>query len=365
MSSYSALTYVSQLKESLFSGGLHTLLFFATSRCDCACPGCCYRSRLNKADDLSLHEISGLCDTLGPFHSLVVTGGEPFLRPDLFQLCRTFLLRNRVRRLTVLTNGAQPDRIADFSRDLLYAHPGLPLSIKVALDGLQELHDGLRARPGAFNDALDSLDKLKRLKKRHPRLEVAVSTLISKDNAGSISSLMDFVFDKVGPDLHEFDFIQGESGTRPETLPDLPELARLQRAVLANKKRSLSGDGAGGLGRFAVLALAAAAQDVQRRRLEGRGPVVPCSAGRSICVVDANGDLRFCPYLPAVGNLRSAGMDFRKLWRSAEARAARTALRSRPCSCADLTYLKASASSGASSALRFVLAVPGALDSLP
>ncbi|MFA6316854.1 MAG: hypothetical protein WC943_05495 [Elusimicrobiota bacterium] len=351
MSSYSALEHAGRLKESLFRKGLHTLVFQPVG------------AQGLTPDDLSRDEVSQLCDTLGRFPSLVLEGREPFLRPDLYRLCRTFLLACGVERLAVLTEGSKPEETAAFVQDLLFAHPGLGLSIKVSLDGDQALHDRLKSRPGAFNDAFVALDKLKSLKARCPGLSVVVRTMISKENEGALPDLMGYVFDKVRPDRHEFDLCLPEDGA--PGLPDSGSLKRLHRQVLENKSRYLVRDGATRLRRVGTLVLAAGAQDLQRGRLGGPGLCLACSGGRNICIIGPDGSLRFCPCRAPVGGLRSTGMDFRKLWRSDKAGAERREHEAGGCSCPETAFLQASASAGVLPALRLLLRLPWAIDNLP
>ncbi|MBI5883349.1 MAG: hypothetical protein HZB91_09630 [Elusimicrobia bacterium] len=353
MSAYGAMEHASRLKESLFSKGLHTLIFQPAARTG------------PHSDDLSHDEISTFCDTLGPLPSLIMAGPEPFLRPDLYRVARTFLLRNKVRRLFVHTDGSLHEVVAAFVRDLLYAHPDLELSVKVSLDGEGDLHDKLKARPDAFNKALDTLDKLKRLKTRYSGLSVMVSTLISNENASAMPGLMDFVFNKVGPDRHEFDLNQSGPAEAPVPLPDIAALKRLHRSVLANKVRYLKRDGSGAMRRLAVLCLASAAQDLQRGRLSGSRRTVACSGGRNICEIGPGGGLRFCPARPAVGSLRAVGLDFRKLWNSEQAEAERAKHRLENCPWVGVPFLQAAVSAGALPALRLLLRLPFSLDNLP
>ncbi|MBI5208590.1 MAG: radical SAM protein [Elusimicrobia bacterium] len=328
---------------------LDTLVFLVASRRD---------------DDLSLDEVSRLCDSLGPLPGLVLSGGEPLLRDDLYRICRMFLLRNGVRRLDLLTSGGLPERAEGFARDLLTAHPGLRLTVKVALDGVGASHDKSRASPGSFDKAVATLAALKRLQARHGGLGVVASTLITGDNAADLGAIIDFVYGQVRPDAHEFDFARGVPGSPGGAPFDLRTVERLHLAVLANKRRYLDKSGAGAARRWAVLASAAVAQWMQRRCIEGRRPLIRCGAGRTIAVVDSNGDVRACESRPPMGNLRAAGMEFGRLWRSAEAQAQREAIRAERCSCTHVLFLKRSVAGDLRSAWSVAVRMPFALRTL-
>ena len=55
------------------------------------CSHCFYHDSLNKKmNELSLDEIDAFTKTMNPLLSLILTGGEPYLRHDLDQIARIF-----------------------------------------------------------------------------------------------------------------------------------------------------------------------------------------------------------------------------------------------------------------------------------
>ena len=71
--------------------------------------------------------------------SINVTGGEPFLRPDLFHILEA--MRQRGFDLYLLTNGTLLDR--DKARRL----SRLPVrGVQISLEGLEETHEALRGK---------------------------------------------------------------------------------------------------------------------------------------------------------------------------------------------------------------------------
>ena len=62
-------------------------IFYPTSRCNLNCSHCFYHDSLNKRfNELSLAEIDSFTKTMDPLLSLVLTGGEPYLKHDLAQI---------------------------------------------------------------------------------------------------------------------------------------------------------------------------------------------------------------------------------------------------------------------------------------
>lgn len=82
---------------------------------------------------------------------LVITGGEPFLHPDLFVAVAA--AKARGLSVNITTNGLLVERRWD---ELLAARPD---SLSFSLDGLGETHDRLRGQRGAFDRTLRALDR--------------------------------------------------------------------------------------------------------------------------------------------------------------------------------------------------------------
>jgi MoaA/NifB/PqqE/SkfB family radical SAM enzyme len=91
---------------------LPLLMFYPTGRCNSRCVSCDWWKH-NGADDLTLGEIDGLAAALPALGTRVVvfSGGEPLLRPEVFDAAQIF--RARGMTLHLLTSGVLLDRCAD------------------------------------------------------------------------------------------------------------------------------------------------------------------------------------------------------------------------------------------------------------
>jgi Fe-coproporphyrin III synthase len=122
-------------------------------RCNLRCVHCYSHSRdMAYAGELDRDEGMRLLDDLADFGVPVVlfSGGEPLLRPDLFDLIRH--AASRGLRAVVSTNGTLigPD-VADRLRDAGLSYVG------VSLDGLEATHDRFRGVSGSFRLAMDGV----------------------------------------------------------------------------------------------------------------------------------------------------------------------------------------------------------------
>jgi hopanoid biosynthesis associated radical SAM protein HpnH len=126
-----------------------------THKCNLACTGCDRIRLYNKeqTDDLNLDEcIEAAEESDAPV--VTITGGEPLLYPDLIPLI-TDLLEMK-KHVYLCTNGILTDTFIDEYK----AHPRLTLNFH--LDGMQETHDGITKREGAFNRAIDTIKNAKK-----------------------------------------------------------------------------------------------------------------------------------------------------------------------------------------------------------
>ena len=63
-----------------------------------------------------------------------------------------------------------------------YASRNTRVLVNVSIDGLEELHDKIRRVPGIFKKCLDTIERLKKIKKKYQNLQISALTTLSKDN---------------------------------------------------------------------------------------------------------------------------------------------------------------------------------------
>jgi len=158
---------------------LNSLYFYLTSYCNLNCLHCWiapkYLNNNRAAVEAPLSLLKEAIDQALPLglKSIKITGGEPFLNKNIFQLIG--YASDKKLRIMVETNATLiNNRIARFLKEKLVGH------VAVSLDGPKpHIHEALRGRRGCFKKTEQGIKHLKRY-----GLNVQAIMAIYKDNLG-------------------------------------------------------------------------------------------------------------------------------------------------------------------------------------
>ena len=151
-------------------------------RCNLACMHCYSISAdVDFPGELTTVEVFSVLHDLKTFAvpALILSGGEPLLRKDLFEIA------TRARSLglytALSTNGTLIDvPLAMRIRDAGFGYVG------ISLDGLEQTHDKFRRMAGAYGKSLKALRLL-----RDMGVKVGVRFTLTRDNAADFEPLLD------------------------------------------------------------------------------------------------------------------------------------------------------------------------------
>ncbi len=160
-----------------------------TERCNLRCSHCYQEGKFPGEMSLSeikpvVVEIAEMIQAWSETHeisfspSFNVTGGEPFLRPDLFEILE--IMGAKRFDLYLLSNGILIDR--EKAKQLA----GLPIKgVQISMEGPEEIHDSIRGK-GSFSASLKGVAHLK-----SERIPITLNMTLSELNAGSIFEMID------------------------------------------------------------------------------------------------------------------------------------------------------------------------------
>jgi len=156
-------------------------------RCNLRCIHCYSQSNDQEyPDELTTEEGFALIDDLAQFGSpvLLFSGGEPLMRPDLFELIAH--ARSKGMRAVLSTNGTLITKeIAQKLKDFDLSYVG------ISLDGLEKIHDSFRGKKGAFKEAIAGLRNCQEV-----GIKVGLRFTINKKNAEDIPGIFQLLRDE-------------------------------------------------------------------------------------------------------------------------------------------------------------------------
>ena len=156
-------------------------------RCNLTCLHC-YSISADKdfPGELSTDEVYRVMDDLKAFHVpvLILSGGEPLMRPDIFDISRR--AKDMGFYVGLSTNGTLIDasnieRIAAIGYDY----------VGISIDGIKATHDRFRRLDGAFERSLNAM----RLCKRHG-IKIGMRFTMTQDNAAELPQLLQLMEDE-------------------------------------------------------------------------------------------------------------------------------------------------------------------------
>ena len=292
--------------------------------------------RKNKEHELSLDELKKTFSSLGDLLFVVMSGGEPFLRRDLPEVCQTLSRENHVKQITIPTGAIASDLIARSVESTLQLCPDTQIVVNLSLDHIGEKHDWIRGVPGNYERLKKTYDNLIPLKKKYDNLTVNIHTCLCSYNVDDLDQICTTV-KSTFPDIsfHSFEMLRGDQPDKNiqpistdryrQVLPGLEAYWNSYR----NYDRFLH---------FVKIY----SRRMELAVLEQETQVRPCHAGTVSGVLDARGEVRMCELREAVGNVRDTGYDFEKIWFSEEADRQRASIRAKECHCTHSCFMSSS-----------------------
>ncbi len=285
-----------------------------TKRCNLKCRHC--RADADEEEfsgELTTDQIRGVMDDIAETARpiLVLTGGEPLYRKDLFDLAAH--ARGKGFPLALATNGTLIDEaLAGRIREAGFQR------VSISIDGSgAESHDSFRGIEGSFTRALRGAELLKK-----KGVEFQFNTTVTRRNVDEIEDVLKLSLEKGARALHIFMLVPVGCGVEiAET--DMISKERYEEVLNWFYEKS----------RDVPIELKATCAPHyyrvirQRARAEGRKITFEtdgmaamtrgCLAGTGVCFISHRGGVQPCGYLPLVaGNVLE--IPFGKIWEESE-----------------------------------------------
>jgi len=287
-----------------------------TRRCNLKCVHCRSSSELEVQGhpDFSFEQATHILDDISSYANpvMVLSGGEPLMRPDIFDIARYGT--DKGLRMCLATNGTLVNesvcaKIKDADIKM----------VSLSLDGAKaETHDNFRNQAGAFDGTLQAIELFNR--NDIPFLVNSSFTVRNKDEIPEIFKLVknlgatawymfmivptgrgedvmnelipEDVYDEILEWHYQMEKKEQEILMRPTCAPQYYRIVR-QKAKEEGEK-------------------------FKRRNLKfSTGGSKGCLAGQLICLIDVDGEVLPCSYFPkSAGNINQ--LPFKEIWENSE-----------------------------------------------
>ena len=271
-----------------------------TFKCDLRCAHCYMDAQERESrDELSTEEGKMLIDQISEVSKpvLVLSGGEPLLRKDIFELAEYGTKKGL--RMAMGSNGVGiTDEVAKKLLD-----SGIS-KVAISIDSsTPEIHDEFRGVQGAWMKAIEGIKACLR-----NGVGVQFNTTVTQQNFDDIGDILELAESLGVKDLHLFFLVPTGRGTGVEDItPEMYEtMIRKVLSEYADRELDVKPTCAPQYMRVAdQLGI-----DMSRW---SRG----CIAGISYCRIYPEGEVTPCPYLPIkLGNIRETS--FKEIWENSE-----------------------------------------------
>jgi len=270
-------------KKSYEEHKLRALFFEVTSRCNARCEHCgssC--GDFVPKDEITADEIKGVLDDVAEHYGaenimLFITGGEPMVRKDLFELME--YAHNLGFHWGMTSNGILIDEEA--IKKIEKAHME---TVSISIDGLKELHESFRRVPGAFDKIIKGI---KLMQKCPTIVDLQLTTCVNKKNIDQLEDILQLVRELGVEDwrIIEVDPIGRAKGNN-ELLLGPDEIKRMIAFILEARKRYPDMKIKYGCGHFL-------GNDLNIELLGGN--CYFCFTGYWVASILSNGDVFGCP----------------------------------------------------------------------
>jgi MoaA/NifB/PqqE/SkfB family radical SAM enzyme len=304
---------------------LEELHFELTYQCNQKCVMCNIwnRYQLNpslKNEELTFDEIKRFVENseyLKKIKLVILSGGEPFLRDDIVDLCGYFSKRYPNLSLGILSNLFHTRLTLEKLQEIndLY-HPS-DLWIGSSLDGLNEKHDEIRGVNGAFNALTKTIQVMR---SKLPNVRISLNFTLTPRNYRELLPAFRFAKDWGMDFSAQFAVPWENAETYSWNLEILEEIEEkldiiLQEIIEDYRARGILQE----MTESIDIGLLSKIYYWKGLTLYQKNPqrfFKRCVAGAKFAIFSPNGDLYFCPILKdrIVGNIRDYNYYFDTLW---------------------------------------------------
>ncbi len=292
-----------------------SLIFWElTSGCNLKCIHCRAEAKaFSSPDELSKEEALSFIDSLAGFANpiLVLTGGEPLTRPDIYDIASH--AAEKGFRVALATNGTLVTK--EVANKIVQS--GVK-RVSISLDGVTpKTHDSFRGIEGSYDAALRGFKNLKEL-----GMSLQINTTVTNHNKHEIPELLDFCMNIGADAFHLFLLVPVGCGLK---IHEREQISPIEYEEILNwlykKSKEVKIHVKATCAPHYFRIMRQNSKNITKENMHhahGMSSLTRgCLAGTGVCFLSHKGEVFPCGYLPILaGNIRSTSI--KEIWENSE-----------------------------------------------
>lgn len=264
------------------------------NECNLNCKHCRVAEK-NDKEYLSLKQSKELLAQL--FYSgvtkLNLSGGEPFLRKDLFELLE---FARKFEDIVITTNGTllneeTCEKLRNFSN----------IKLSISLDGMQDTHDEFRQKKGTFNKVINTLSLLKKY-----NIDYAIKYTLSKDTIDDVIDVINIIAQKGAKEFNVRRVIVAGNANEDMLITNEQYIDIIRRIILECNRLKINFR----TGDPLLIPVFPEIFGINIKTDDIKKIYAGCQAGDEIIYIDYQGNIGACSYIPFFAdNIKEKALD--------------------------------------------------------
>ena len=258
-------------------------IVYVDGRCNMHCDFCCYAAMdARNTSNITPASWGKIFKRAKSLLHLTITGGEPFVRKDLFNIISEIIDSSNVPRVSIKTNGFYLKRIKECVPSLIKKYKNTEITLSISLDGPKDIHDKVRNFKGAYDKVLETIEEMK-VYRKEKNFFLRLASVLTNENKSILENFLDET-QNWPIDFHEIILIRDIPDEEQYQLKDIYEKLSKRQQMRSSKvwRKSFNGKLFKKLYTETIL------------RLEKNKKHSPCLAGSRFVEIFPDGLVRGC-----------------------------------------------------------------------
>lgn len=317
-----------------------SIVHFITMRCNARCKHCFinFDDPETFRSDMTLAEIQEMSKHMG--NSLInvnLTGGEPFLRRDIFEIAEAYFKNAGILSLYITTNGMFTEWTKEFIDKFISSGIKGKLIFAISIDNFEEDHNKNRNVKNLFKNAMTTYKMIQSYNKNNIIANIALT--VTHHNYDKVVDIYHYLKNEHNVKAFTANAMR-EEGVVKKIDPEIKKrIYAAYKELTKIIRKDLKDGGTSGFqntlqGRI-MNSKNAITYSTLEKIYEEPQYCSHCPAGALFGVIYSNGDVYPCEILDnkKIGNVRKYNLDFMKLWNNDAARAVKKFIKDTKCNC--------------------------------